>query len=142
MNNQFPPSFNQHPSTGSTEGTGVHCMRSIVVDLFRPSLKVHHSQCLTSMTKHDAGGSPPGAACDIMKPPHDKTQGSASSLRWRSRLSPYLPNGHFPRRPNYRRPGVPLLSPQNPFTQQPFTHRQDAHTTPLLQVHVSTHARD
>ncbi len=27
-----------------------------------PSLKVHHGQCLTSMTKHDSGGSPPGAA--------------------------------------------------------------------------------
>jgi hypothetical protein len=25
-----------------------------------PSLKVHHGQCLTSMTKHDSGGSPPG----------------------------------------------------------------------------------
>jgi hypothetical protein len=63
-----------------------------------PSLKVHHGQCLTSMTKHDSGGSPPGAACDRAKPPHDRTQGSASG--WRSRLSPYLPNGHFPRRPN------------------------------------------
>jgi hypothetical protein len=29
-----------------------------------PSLKVHHGQCLTSMTKHDSGGSPPGTACD------------------------------------------------------------------------------
>ena len=29
-----------------------------------PLLKVHHSKCLTSMTKHDSGGSPPGAACD------------------------------------------------------------------------------
>ncbi len=53
----------------------------------------------TSMTKHDAGGSPPGAACDSAKPPHDKMQGSASGLR--GRLSPYLPNGHFPTRPNY-----------------------------------------
>ena len=50
-----------------------------------PLLKVHHSQCLTSMTKHDAGGSPPGAACNSAKPPHGKTQGSASG--WRSRLS-------------------------------------------------------
>jgi hypothetical protein len=34
-----------------------------------PSLKVtvvHHGQYLTSMTKHDSGGSPPGAACDSM----------------------------------------------------------------------------
>jgi hypothetical protein len=45
-----------------------------------PSLKVHHGQCLTSMTKHDSGGSPPGAACDSMKPPHDKTQGSTCSV--------------------------------------------------------------
>jgi hypothetical protein len=26
-----------------------------------PSRNVHHGQCLTSMTKHDSGGSPPGA---------------------------------------------------------------------------------
>jgi hypothetical protein len=52
-----------------------------------PSLKVHHGQCLTSMTKHDSGGSPPGTACDSAKPPHDKTRGSTSG--WRSRLSPY-----------------------------------------------------
>jgi hypothetical protein len=31
-----------------------------------PLLKVHHGHCLTSMTKHDASGSPPEAA----KPPH------------------------------------------------------------------------
>jgi hypothetical protein len=24
---------------------------------------IHHGQCLTRMTKHDSGGSPPGAAC-------------------------------------------------------------------------------
>jgi hypothetical protein len=41
-----------------------------------PSLKVHHGQCPTRMTKHDSGGSPPGAACDSAKPPHGKTQGS------------------------------------------------------------------
>jgi hypothetical protein len=35
-----------------------------------PSLKVHHCQCLTRITKHDSGGSPPGAACDSAKPPH------------------------------------------------------------------------
>jgi hypothetical protein len=28
-----------------------------------PSLKVHHGQCLTSVTKHDTGGSPLEAAC-------------------------------------------------------------------------------
>ncbi len=27
---------------------------------------------------HNSGGSPPGAACDRAKPPHDKMQGSAS----------------------------------------------------------------
>ncbi len=63
-----------------------------------PSLKVHHGQCLTRMTKHDSGGSPPGAACDSAKPPHGKMQGSTSG--WRSLLSPYLPNGCFPLRPN------------------------------------------
>jgi hypothetical protein len=65
----------------------------------RPSLKAHHGQCLTSMTKHDSGGSPPGDACDSKKPPHGKTQGSVSG--WRRRLGPYLPNGHFPKRPAY-----------------------------------------
>jgi hypothetical protein len=49
-----------------------------------PSLKVHHGQCLTSMTKHDSGASPPGATCDSAKPPHDKAQGSASG--WRSHV--------------------------------------------------------
>jgi hypothetical protein len=34
-----------------------------------PSLKVHHGQCPTRMTKHDSGGSPPGAACDSAKAP-------------------------------------------------------------------------
>ncbi len=48
----------------------------------RPSLKVRHSQCLTSVTKHDSGGSPPGAACYSAKLSHDKTQCSASG--WRS----------------------------------------------------------
>ncbi len=38
-----------------------------------PSLKVHHCQHLASVTKHDTGGSPPGAACDSAKPPHGKT---------------------------------------------------------------------
>ncbi len=38
-----------------------------------PSLKVHHCQRLASVTKHDTGGSPPGAACDSAKPPHGKT---------------------------------------------------------------------
>ncbi len=41
-----------------------------------PSLKVHHGQCPTRMTKHDSGRSPPGATCDSAKPPHGKTQGS------------------------------------------------------------------
>ncbi len=64
-----------------------------------PSLKVHHSQYLASMTKHDTGGLPPGAACDSTKPPHGKARGSISG--WRSRLGPFLPNGHFPKRPDY-----------------------------------------
>ncbi len=34
------------------------------------------SHNLASMTNYDAGGSPPGAAGDSAKPPHDKTQGS------------------------------------------------------------------
>jgi hypothetical protein len=38
-----------------------------------PSLKVHHGQCVTSMTKHDSGGSPPRAACNSAKQPHGKT---------------------------------------------------------------------
>jgi hypothetical protein len=45
-----------------------------------PSLKVHRGQCFTSMTKHGAGGSPPGAACDSAKPPHDKTQSANVAL--------------------------------------------------------------
>jgi hypothetical protein len=32
-----------------------------------PSLKVHPCQHLASVTKHDTGGSPPGAACDSAK---------------------------------------------------------------------------
>jgi hypothetical protein len=47
----------------------IHTMRSMRSMrggfIFRnrgPSLKVHHGQCLTSMTEHDSGGSPPGAA--------------------------------------------------------------------------------
>jgi hypothetical protein len=35
-------------------------------------------QHLTSMTKYDTGGSPPGAACDSTKPPHGKARGSVS----------------------------------------------------------------
>jgi hypothetical protein len=80
----------------SSKGRSMHCMRSVrgcfIFHSQGPSLKVHHGQCLRSVTKHDSGGSPPGAACDGEKPPHDKMQGSASR-RW-SRLSPYLPNGH------------------------------------------------
>ncbi len=37
-----------------------------------PLLKVHHCQHLTSVTKHDTGGSPPGAACNSTKQPHGK----------------------------------------------------------------------
>jgi hypothetical protein len=37
-----------------------------------PLLKVHHGQCLTRMTKHDSGESPPRAACDSAKQPHGK----------------------------------------------------------------------
>jgi hypothetical protein len=79
----------------------MHSMRSVCSMhggfIFRnwgPILKVHHSQCLTSMTKHDSDGSPPGAAYVSAKPPHDKTQGATSGLQ--SQLSPYLPNGCFP----------------------------------------------
>ncbi len=75
-----------------------------------PSLKVtvYHGNWLKSVTKHGSGGSPPGAACDSAKPPHDKTQGSASG--WRSQLSPHLPNGHFPRRPEYYSTGEIIFS--------------------------------
>jgi len=40
-----------------------------------PWLKVHHGQCLTSVTKHDAGGSPPGANRNVATPLHGHSHG-------------------------------------------------------------------
>jgi hypothetical protein len=73
-----------------------------------PSLKVHHGQCLASMTKHDTDVSPPGAECESAKLSHDKTQGSTSGCR--SRLSPH----HFPGRHDYYSL-VPRLSLRGPL---------------------------
>jgi hypothetical protein len=78
--------FDGLPSTHAQ----THSMRSMLGGVnFRnqgPSLKIHRGHCLTSMTKHDSGGSPPEATFDSAEVLHNKTQGSTSG--WRSRLSP------------------------------------------------------
>jgi hypothetical protein len=77
-----------------------------------PSLKVHHGQCPTRMTKHDSGGSPPGAACDSTKPPHGKSLLPsprpllcASCLLARMMVSPHSSSGTGAKTFDQLRPG-------------------------------------
>jgi hypothetical protein len=76
-----------------------------------PSLKVHCGQCLTSMTKQDSGGWPPGAACDSAKLPSKRKARlyvrmavpikPISTENKSQRIERIEPHGHFPRRPDY-----------------------------------------
>ncbi len=87
-----------------------HCITSLVFScLFCfcflinfTTLKVHHCQHLASMTKHDTGGSPPGAACDSTKPKASRTnQPRAQRQRPQLRQAATQPSCHMcPRRPH------------------------------------------